>query len=43
MKRITILLLVMSASLFQAAAQIFPDFTKLHFGCDGNSITAGNQ
>ena len=43
MKRITILLLVMSASLFQAAAQFFPDFTKLHFGCDGNSITAGNQ
>ncbi|MEG1523378.1 MAG: hypothetical protein RR455_13100, partial [Bacteroidales bacterium] len=20
-----------------------PDFTTLHFGCDGNSITAGNQ
>ncbi len=24
-------------------AQAFPDFTKMNFGCDGNSITAGNQ
>ena len=24
-------------------AQGFPDFTKLNFGCDGNSITAGQQ
>lgn len=24
-------------------AQYLPDFTKMHFGCDGNSITAGNQ
>ncbi len=43
MKRITLLLLALSASLFQTAAQVFPDFTKLNFGCDGNSITAGNQ
>ena len=26
-----------------AQAQVFPDFTKMNFGCDGNSITAGNQ
>ena len=24
-------------------AQLFPDFTKMNFGCDGNSITSGNQ
>lgn len=27
----------------QIAAQGFPDFTQMHFGCDGNSITSGNQ
>ena len=32
------LLLSMSAS-----AQLFPDFSKMHFGCDGNSITSGDQ
>ncbi len=26
-----------------ASAQMFPDFSKLNFGCDGNSITSGNQ
>ena len=25
------------------AQSLFPDFSKLHFGCDGNSITAGEQ
>lgn len=24
-------------------AQLFPDFSKMNFGCDGNSITSGNQ
>lgn len=24
-------------------AQAYPDFTKMHFGCDGNSITSGQQ
>lgn len=23
--------------------QVKVDFSKMHFGCDGNSITAGNQ
>ena len=26
-----------------ASAQSFADFSKLNFGCDGNSITSGNQ
>lgn len=31
-------------SVFSINAQaIYPDFTKLNFGCDGNSITAGEQ
>ena len=25
------------------AQSLFPDFSKLNFGCDGNSITAGEQ
>lgn len=24
-------------------SSLFPDFSKLHFGCDGNSITSGDQ
>lgn len=26
-----------------AQSPAFPDFSAMHFGCDGNSITAGNQ
>ncbi len=39
------ILLTLIACLFamSAVAQSFPDFSKLHFGCDGNSITSGNQ
>ena len=25
------------------AQSLYPDFSKLNFGCDGNSITAGEQ
>ena len=35
--------LVMLLFCQMAQAQVFPDFTKMNFGCDGNSITAGNQ
>lgn len=35
----TIVLLFSAA----ASAQLFPDFSKMNFGCDGNSITSGNQ
>ena len=43
MKRITFIVsLLMCVSLAQGQA-VFPDFSKMHFGCDGNSITAGNQ
>ena len=43
MKRITFIIsLLMCVTLVQGQA-LFPDFSKMHFGCDGNSITAGNQ
>ena len=43
MKRITFIVsLLMCVSLAQGQA-VFPNFSKMHFGCDGNSITAGNQ
>ena len=25
------------------AQSLYPDFSKMNFGCDGNSITAGEQ
>lgn len=43
MKRFTLIgTLLMCMTLVHAQA-FFPDFSKMHFGCDGNSITAGNQ
>lgn len=41
-KRISMSILALLLSL-GARAQLYPDFSKLHFGCDGNSITSGNQ
>ena len=37
---ITVMIALSCASVW---AQNLPDFTKMNFGCDGNSITAGNQ
>lgn len=34
--------LLASALAVSVQAQGFADFSKLNFGCDGNSITAGN-
>jgi len=42
MKR-TIFLLWVYLSSFGVGAQYLPDFTKMNFGCDGNSITSGRQ
>ena len=42
MKKIVFSLLGMLV-IMTASAQMFPDFSKLNFGCDGNSITSGNQ
>ncbi|MCQ2110829.1 MAG: SGNH/GDSL hydrolase family protein [Bacteroidaceae bacterium] len=42
MKRNLTFLLMLAASL-ALSAQIFPDFSRMNFGCDGNSITSGNQ
>ena len=43
MKRITFIVSFMMCILFAQGQVLFPDFSKMHFGCDGNSITAGNQ
>ena len=42
MKKIVFSLLGM-LFIMTASSQMFPDFSKLNFGCDGNSITSGNQ
>lgn len=44
MKNIFSFLLLCAGSLFsQAQTTAVADFSRLNFGCDGNSITAGNQ
>lgn len=42
MKRNLTIFLALIAALC-VHAQLFPDFSKMNFGCDGNSITSGNQ
>ncbi len=37
------LLLLSGFYILGMSAQRLPDFSKMHFGCDGNSITAGQQ
>ena len=46
MKRISAIisaLLMLAAFPESSPAQVFPDFSKLNFGCDGDSITSGDQ
>jgi len=44
MKKIFLIAMLCIGCLFvQAQISQFPDFSKMNFGCDGNSITAGNQ
>ena len=46
MKRISAIisaLLLLAAFPKSSPAQVFPDFSKLNFGCDGDSITSGDQ
>lgn len=43
MKRITFIISLLMCVSFAQGQALFPDFSKMHFGCDGNSITAGNQ
>ena len=43
MTRLIILLLTVAMSIALQAQSVYPDFTKMNFGCDGNSITAGQQ
>ncbi len=39
----TLIVVAFAVSCMNTMAQGLPDFTKMNFGCDGNSITAGNQ
>lgn len=46
MKKFIILLFILvsgGTTLHAQATASYPDFSQMHFGCDGNSITAGNQ
>lgn len=44
MKKSVLLFLTFAFALaLGISAQGFPDFSKMHFGCDGNSITSGQQ
>lgn len=43
MKKQVFLLPLFALLALGVKAQLFPDFTKMNFGCDGNSITSGNQ
>ena len=42
-KLVSLILICLGCSTVLAQTTGLPDFSKLHFGCDGNSITAGNQ
>lgn len=41
-KRFFSALLLLSVSI-GVRCELYPDFSKMNFGCDGNSITSGNQ
>lgn len=43
MRRIMFFVLLAALSSGTAMAQAFPDFSRMHLGVDGNSITSGNQ
>lgn len=43
MTRLIVSLLTVAMSIALQAQSVYPDFTKMNFGCDGNSITAGQQ
>lgn len=43
MNRLIVSILALGMGVVLHAQTLFPDFTKMNFGCDGNSITAGNQ
>lgn len=40
---VSLLILLAGWGTASQAQTVFPDFSKLNFGCDGNSITAGEQ
>lgn len=43
MKHIVTFITIIWSVVSLQAQSLYPDFSKLHFGCDGNSITAGKQ
>lgn len=42
-KLVSVSLIMWMMGLVLHAQSLYPDFSKLNFGCDGNSITAGEQ
>ena len=43
MKKLMTIIVVLLFAMTMQAQSAYPDFSKMNFGCDGNSITAGNQ
>ena len=43
MNRLIVLSMVVWMGIALHAQSLYPDFSKMNFGCDGNSITAGEQ
>ncbi|MDD4921695.1 MAG: SGNH/GDSL hydrolase family protein [Bacteroidales bacterium] len=43
MKKMIFLMAIALMTVTTYAQSLYPDFKSLNFGCDGNSITAGNQ
>ena len=43
MRKLTFIITLLLGMTSVHAQNAYPDFSKMHFGCDGNSITAGNQ
>ena len=43
MNRLMVLGILVWMGIALHAQSLYPDFSKLNFGCDGNSITAGEQ
>ncbi len=43
MRRLTGFCVLLWVGVVLSAQSLYPDFSKMNFGCDGNSITAGEQ
>lgn len=43
MKKLIVFCVAISVGIALHAQSLYPDFSRMNFGCDGNSITAGEQ